>query len=92
MAYGLYVATASGKVIVSPSFRMGRFLGVYLATGAGSIVVPDLAQGTPWVSVHDVDGLKEAYITPTISGTTISWTHTSRFGQTASSLIYYGVY
>lgn len=92
MANGVQVWRADGKVLVSTDKRMGRIMGVYGATGPGSITIPALSQGTPWAIVQDKNGLREAYLTITISGTTISWTQTSMFSQSVDALIYYGIY
>jgi len=92
MAHGLYVTSPTGKVTISPSYRMGRFLGSLRVTGPGSLSVPAFSQGTPWYFYQEVNGLKDAYITLSVSGTTLSWTHTSRFGQTVDAIIFYGVF
>lgn len=87
MPAGLRVWNSSGNLTVSLDTRIAKFLGIIQATSAGSVVVPEFAQGTPFIMAMPRSNGVNIFSGGgggTISGTTLTW-------QTNSSF-YYGIY
>lgn len=90
MSYGLRVWDASGNLHIDTSTLMGRILGQVAVTGAGSVTNAGFATGTPfYLELHKNNN--PAYLSFTMSGTTLSWTVTNS-SYSVDSVVLYGVY
>ncbi len=87
MTAGLRTRSVANVVELSLTSRATRLLGYLEPNSAGSVVVPELAEGTPFVfPVLDQNGVMypNNIMQPTVSGTTLSWSAPGRF--------YYGTF
>ena len=87
MPAGLRTRSAANVVELTLTSRATRLLGYMEPASAGSVVIPELAEGTPFVfPVLDQNGIMypSNFMLPTVSGTTLSWSGPGRF--------YYGTF
>lgn len=81
MAQGFEVYDETGALVFSTADRAYRVLTMISAGGAdGSQSVPALAGGTAIVAALGSDLDKDQPV-PSVSGTTVSWAYTNKFGD-----------
>lgn len=94
MATGLDTWDENGLPLISYTGRIARQFGEFsTGTSGGSVVIPELAQGVPWIAsvpegiAYISNSTRISYPAIFLSGTTITWQFFNRAAGLGESLV-----
>lgn len=93
MSYGLEVRDGAGNLVVGPSDRLTKLLGVVSISASGSLSLPGALQGNSyWFTfIPTTSGFTGTPPVISISGATLTWTYPAG-ASNLNGNIHYGMY